>query len=34
MAKIFKCCNKTINKAISQNKIFKEIGYIKYETKI
>ena len=34
MAKTFKCCNKTINKAISQNKIFKGIGYIKYETKI
>ncbi len=34
MAKTFNCCNKTINKAIFYNKIFKRIGYIKYEAKI
>jgi group I intron endonuclease len=33
MAKAFRCCHKTINKAIASNKIFKDIGYIKYETK-
>jgi group I intron endonuclease len=31
MARAFKCCNKTINKAIANNKIFKEIGYIKHD---
>ena len=31
MARAFKCCNKTINKAIANNKIFKGIGYIKHD---
>jgi len=30
MAKAFSCCHKTINKAIKNNTVFKEIGYIKY----
>lgn len=34
IARNFNCCHKTINKAIIHNKIFKYIGYIKYETKI
>jgi len=33
MAKEFGCCHKTINKAIKNNSIFKDIGYIKYENK-
>ena len=32
MAKVFKCCHKTINKYIANKKIFKNIGYIKYKT--
>jgi hypothetical protein len=32
MAKAFGCCHKTINKHIANNKIFKNIGYIKYKT--
>jgi hypothetical protein len=34
MAKAFNCCHKTINKHIANNKIFKNIGYIKYKTKL
>jgi len=30
MAKAFSCCHKTINKALKNNSIFKDIGYIKY----
>jgi group I intron endonuclease len=33
MAKAFSCCHKTINKALKNNSIFKDIGYIKYENK-
>ena len=33
MAKNFNCCHKTINKHLLNNKIFKEIGYIKYDKK-
>src|SRR6266487_4478837 len=31
MAKFFKCCHKTINKTIKNNKMFREFGYIKYD---
>jgi group I intron endonuclease len=31
MKKVFNCCNKTINKAIKSNSIFKGIGHIKYK---
>lgn len=31
MAKNFKCCRKTINKAINNNTIFKNIGFIKID---
>jgi group I intron endonuclease len=34
MARTFKCCHKTINNSIKLNKVFKNIGYIKYETEI
>lgn len=34
MAKVFKCCHKTINKAINSQSIFQNIGYIKYKTKL
>ena len=33
MAKSFNCCHKTINKCIINQKIFKDIGYIKYDSK-
>jgi len=33
MAQTFGCCHKTINKAIKNKTIFKDIGYIKYENK-
>ena len=32
IAKTFNCCHKTINKHIINNKIFKNIGLIKYKT--
>ena len=32
IAKTFNCCHKTINKHIKNNKIFKNIGLIKYKT--
>jgi len=31
MAKIFHCCNKTINKSIQRQSIFRKIGYIRYK---
>lgn len=31
MAKSFNCCHKTINKCIAKHKLFKDIGYIKYD---
>lgn len=34
MAKSFNCCHKTINKYIANQKIFKDIGYIKYDSRI
>ena len=34
MARTFNCSHKTINNAIKSNKIFNNIGYIKYETEI
>jgi group I intron endonuclease len=34
MAKSFNCCHKTINKYIANQKIFKNIGYVKYDSKI
>lgn len=33
MAKYFGCCNKTINKSLKNNSIFRDIGYIKYDNK-
>jgi hypothetical protein len=33
MAKHFKCCHKTINKAIKANSVFRNIGYIRYTNK-
>ena len=33
MAKFFNCSHKTINKYIANKKIFKNIGYIKYDLK-
>ena len=33
LSKEFKSCTKTINKAIKYNKIFKNIGFIKFKTK-
>jgi group I intron endonuclease len=32
MAKVFSCCHKTINKHIANSLIFKNIGYIKYDS--
>ena len=36
LMKEFKCCHKTINKAIKENLIYKNIGYLKlkYRTKV
>ena len=31
LAKSFNCCHKTINKCIAKHKLFKDIGYIKYD---
>ena len=33
LSKIFKCCTKTINKALKNNTIYKNIGYLKYKDK-
>ena len=33
LAKSFNCCHKTINKYISNCKLFKDLGYIKYDNK-
>jgi group I intron endonuclease len=33
MAKSFGCCNKTINKALQNSTVFRDIGYIKYDNK-
>lgn len=33
LSKKFNCCTKTINKTIKYNKIFKNIGYIRFKTK-
>ena len=32
MAKAFSCCHKTINKALNNNRPFRGLGYIKYDT--
>ncbi len=33
LAKSFNCCHKTINKCIENRKLFKDLGYIKYDNK-